>query len=163
MPLLREQIHRVDGNLLIGTTGTLEDQLNRRLANERMLAMLSAAFAVLAVVLAATGLYGVLSFVVARRNREIGIRMALGAGRAGVIRLVVGEMSVVIFSGLIAGVGAALFCGQFVKTQLYGIEPYDWGVLALSIAMLSTCALGAVAAPAWRASRLDPTMALRHE
>jgi ABC-type antimicrobial peptide transport system permease subunit len=72
-------------------------------------------------------------------------------------------MSVVIFSGLIAGVGAALFCGQFVKTQLYGVEPYDWGVFGVSIALLAGCAIGAVAAPAWRASRLDPTMALRHE
>ena len=163
MPLLREQIHRADSNLLIESTGTLEDRLNRRLANERMLALLSAAFALVAVVLAATGLYGVLSFIVARRNREIGIRMALGARRAGVIRLIAGEMSVVILAGLLAGIGVALLCGGFVESQLYGVKPFDWGVFTLSIAVLSACAVLAVAAPAWRASRLDPTLALRHE
>jgi ABC-type antimicrobial peptide transport system permease subunit len=89
--------------------------------------------------------------------------MALGARRAGVIRLIAGEMSVVILAGLLAGIGVALLCGSFVESQLYGVKPFDCGVFTVSIAVLSACALLAVAAPAWRASRLDPTLALRHE
>ena len=163
MPRLRDQVHRVDPNLLITNTGTLEDQLNRRLANERMLAMLSGTFALLAVVLAATGLYGVLSFLVARRDREIGIRVALGARRGRVIRMVLGEMTATFLSGVFAGTAAAFFCGRIVEAQLYGVKPFDSRIFLTGIAVLSLCALPAAALPAWRASRLDPAMVLRHE
>jgi predicted permease len=163
LPQLREQVRRVDPNLLITNTGTLEDQLNRRLANERLLAMLSETFAFLAVVLAATGLYGVLSFLVARRHREIGIRVALGARRGRVVRMVLSEMTATFLSGVFAGTAAAFLCGRLVETQLYGVKPFDSRVFLTGIAALSLCALLAVALPAWRALRLDPATVLRHE
>jgi len=163
IPQLREQVRRVDSNLLIANMGTLEDQLNLRLANERMLAVLSIAFAVLAVLLAATGLYGVLSFLAARRNREIGIRMALGARRTQVIRLILREMAGSIACGVAGGVAAAILCGRFVESQLYGVNALDSGVYFVSIAVLGACSLLAAALPAWRASRLDPTAALREQ
>jgi predicted permease len=163
LPLLREQVRRVDPALLIANAGTLEDQLNRRLANERMLAMLSAAFAFLALVLAATGIYGVLSSLVAWRHREIGIRIALGARRGRVIRMVLGEMTATFLTGVFAGTAAAFFCGRLVEAQLYGVKPFDSKIFVTGIAALSFCALLAVALPAWRALRLDPAAVLRHE
>ncbi len=163
MPQLRAQVHRVDANLVVTGMRTLDDQLNLLLANERLLSLLSIGFAILATLLAVTGLYGVLSFVVARRSREIGIRMALGARRAGVIRLVIGEMAAVILAGIAGGVIAGLSCGRFVESQLYGVKPFDLVVFLTSVAVLAGCSLIAASVPAICASRLDPTAALRQE
>jgi predicted permease len=163
VPRLREEVAKVDSNLLVALSGTMQDQLNVLLAKERMLALLSIAFAVLAALLATIGLYGVLSFVVARRSREIGIRVALGASRGRVVRIVLREMAVVILAGVVAGVGAGMACGKYVKTVLYGVEPSDPGVFAMSVVLLLAAALLAAAYPAWRAARLDPTKALRTE
>jgi predicted permease len=163
MPKLRAEVARIDSNLLISSTGTMQDHLNFLLAKERMLAMLSIAFAVLAALLATIGLYGVLSFVVARRSREIGIRVALGATRGRVVAIVLREMGVVIVAGIAAGVAAGLATGKYVETQLYGVKATDTGVFAASVGLLTACAVLAAAFPAWRASRLDPTRALRQE
>ncbi|HMJ62532.1 MAG TPA: FtsX-like permease family protein, partial [Bryobacteraceae bacterium] len=118
MPRLRAQVQRVDPNLVVSDMRTLDDQLNMRLSNERILSFLSLALAVLATLLAVVGLEGVLAFVVGQRTREIGIRVALGAEHASVIRLVVGEMALAILSGIAAGVMAGLLCGHYVETQL---------------------------------------------
>jgi ABC-type antimicrobial peptide transport system permease subunit len=142
---------------------TLDDQLNMRLANERMLSFLSVGFALLATLLAVIGLHGVLAFVVARRTREIGIRMALGAEQAGVIGLVLREMILVILSGIAAGVAAGLLCGRYVETQLFGVKASDPPVFVIGVAILLAAALGAAFLPAWRASRIDPMRALRHD
>jgi predicted permease len=163
VPKLRAEVNRVDANLLIASTGTMNDHLNLLLAKERMLALLSIAFAALAALLATIGLYGVLSFVVARRSREIGIRVALGATRGRVVAIVLREMAAVIVAGIFAGVAAGLACGRYVETVLYGVEPSDTGVYASSVALLLAAALLAAAYPAWRASRLNPTTALRQE
>ena len=104
MAHLREQVRRVDPNLVVTDMRTMDDQVNRRISNERLLSVLSGAFAVLASLLAVIGLHGVLGFVVARRTREIGIRMALGAGRTAVVRMVLREMLPVIACGIAAGV-----------------------------------------------------------
>jgi ABC-type antimicrobial peptide transport system permease subunit len=163
LPMLREQVRRVDSNLVIFDMRTMVEQLNMRLANERMLSVLSAGFAVLATVLAVVGLHGVLAFVVTRRTREIGIRMALGAGQGTVIRLVMGEMLTVILLGLAAGVAAAWLCGRYVETQLFGVKAVDTPVFAASVATLLAASLIASLAPAWRASRISPIRALRYE
>ena len=133
------------------------------LANERMLSFLSVGFALLATLLAVVGLHGVLSFVVARRTREIGIRIALGAERGHVIRLVLREMLLVIVFGIAAGIATGLLCGRFVESQLFGVKAADPPIFALSVAAVLTASLGAAFMPSWRASRLDPTRALRHE
>jgi len=163
MPALREQVRRVDTNLIVSEMRTLDDQLNRRLSNERLLSFLSVGFALLASLLAVVGLHGVLSFVVARRTREIGIRIALGANQGRVIRLVMREMLPVILLGIAAGVITGLFCGRFVESQLFGIKAYDPPIFAIGVVILLIASLSAAFIPAWRASRIDPMDSLRHD
>ena len=155
MPMLREQVRRVDPNLVVADMRTLDEQLNRRLANERLLSFLSAGFAALASLLALIGLHGVPAFVVARRSHEIGIRMALGTGQGRVIRLV-------IVCGIVAGVVAGMASGRYVETQLFGVKAADLPVYVISAAALLATALAAALLPAWRASRIDRMRALRH-
>jgi ABC-type antimicrobial peptide transport system permease subunit len=161
--MLREQVRRVDSNLVVFDMRTMDEQLNQRLANERMLSFLSGGFALLATVLAVVGLHGVLAFVVTRRTREIGIRMALGAGRGTVIRLVVREMAAVILAGLAAGLATAYLAGSYVETQLFGVKAADGAVFGVSVVTLLIASLLASLIPAWRASRISPMRALRYE
>jgi predicted permease len=163
MPQLRDQVRRVDPNLVVSDMRTLDDQLNMRLANERMLSFLSVGLALLASLLAMVGMHGVLAFVVARRRREIGIRMALGAEQGNVIRLVASEMLLVIFCGIAAGVTAGALLGRYVESQLFGLNAADPPVFAMSAGALLVASLAATLIPAWRASRIDPMQALRYE
>lgn len=163
MPRLRDQVRRVDANLIVSDMRTLDEQLNMRLANERMLSFLSAGFALLASLLAVVGLHGVLAFVVARRTREIGIRMALGAGRGEVIRLVMGEILLVILVGVSAGVLTGILSGRFVETQLFGVRAADPPIFAMSVAAILAASLAAAFLPARRAARVNPVQALRYE
>jgi predicted permease len=163
MSQLREQARRIDSNLIVSDMRTLDDQLNRRLSNERLLSFLSVGFALLASLLAVIGLHGVLSFVVARRTREIGIRIALGANKGRVIRLIMVGMLPVILLGIVSGVIAGLLCGRFVESQLYGVKAADPIVLAISVVILCAASMLASFIPAWRASRIDPMVSLRHD
>ena len=153
----------MDANLVINDMRTLDEQLDMRLSNERMLSFLSTGFALLATLLAVVGLYGVLAFVVTRRTKEIGVRMALGAERRDVIRLVLGEVLALFVFGIAAGVAVAISGGRFVESQLFGVNADDPVVFALSAAALFTAALAAGLLPAWRAARIDPIRALRWE
>src|SRR5437867_13422198 len=108
IPRLRDQVRRVDQNLVVSDMRTMDDQLNMRLANERLLSFLSAGLALLATLLAVVGLHGVLAFVVARRTREIGIRMALGAERGDVMFLVLWALRLFFVFGIVAGVATCL-------------------------------------------------------
>jgi predicted permease len=163
LPLLRETVRKVDSNLVVFDMRMMDDQLNMRLANERMLSYLSGGFALLATILAIVGLHGVLAFIVARRTREIGIRIALGARRSTVVQLVMREMLAVILIGLAAGVATAFLGGSYVETQLFGVKAADWPVFTLSVATLLAAAAAASFVPAWRASRISPVRALRYE
>jgi ABC-type antimicrobial peptide transport system permease subunit len=163
MPLLRQETQRVDANLVVSGMRTLRDQLDRRLSAERMLFFLSSAFAVLATLLAVVGLYGVLEFVVTRRTREIGIRMALGAERGRVVRLVLRETVLLFGLGIAAGALGALAGARAVQSQLFGVEARDPLVFAASAMVLLAACLAAGLGPAWRAARIDPVRALRHD
>jgi ABC-type antimicrobial peptide transport system permease subunit len=163
MPLLRAQVSRVDADLVVSEMRMMDEQVNRRLANERMLSFLSGGFAVLATILAVVGLHGVLAFIVVRRTREIGIRVALGAARSGIVRLVVREMLAMILVGVIAGAAVAYMAGSYVETQLFGVKAADWSVFAVGVFALLTAALIASFLPALRAARIHPMRALRHE
>jgi ABC-type antimicrobial peptide transport system permease subunit len=128
-----------------------------------MLAVLSALFGAMALALAMLGLYGVMAYAVSRRRNEIGVRIALGASRARVLRMVLGDVSRVVAIGVIAGIAGASASGRLVTSFLYGVSPTEPAVLALAAALLTFVALAAGVIPAWRAARLDPVTALRDD
>jgi len=142
---------------------TFSDQVERSLRRERMLATLSALFGGVALSLAMLGLYGVLSYSVARRRNEIGVRIAIGASRGRVIRMVLGDVARVLAIGLVLGAVGAVASGRLVTTFLYGLEPGEPAVLVGAAAALALVAVAAGMIPAWRAARMDPTLALREE
>lgn len=130
---------------------------------DRLISTLAAAFAALATLLAAVGLYGVLAYTVARRTREIGLRMALGAEAGNVRGMVLKQVAkMLVMGGVVGGVGA-LGLGRMAESLLFGMEGSDPGVLAMAGVLLALVALGAGYVPALRASRVDPMDALRYE
>src|SRR5205823_9159057 len=122
---LRRKVRELDASMPVYEMKTLERQLDDTLSTERMIAALSAAFGILATILAAIGLYGVMAFVVARRTREIGLRMALGAPQSAVLWMVMRETALLVVIGLAAGVPAAWALSRYVSTQLYGVKATD--------------------------------------
>jgi predicted permease len=142
---------------------TLAAKVDGSIERETLLATLSGFFGALALLLATIGLYGVMSYNVARRRNEIGIRMALGAERSRVLRMVLGEVAMLIGAGLVVGCGAALAMTRFVAGFLYQLKPNDPWTLGLAAGILATAAAIAGYIPARRASRLDPMAALREE
>jgi predicted permease len=142
---------------------TLEQNIRNSLTTERLMATLSGFFGILAMLIATIGLYGVMSYMVARRRTEIGIRMALGANRGDVVRMIVREAATLLAVGLPLGAGLAVAGGYFAATLLYGVKPHDPATLGIAIAGLGLVAALASWIPAQRASRLEPTTALREE
>jgi len=142
---------------------TLQQQVDSSVRLPRTLAMLSGFFGSLALLLAAIGLYGVISYSVERRRNEIGVRIALGATRTRIIRMALGEVGRLVVIGVAFGVLLALALTRLVATFLYGVEPNDPATLTLSALTLAAVALGAALLPAWRAAQLDPMVALREE
>ncbi|MPZ19752.1 MAG: FtsX-like permease family protein [Luteitalea sp.] len=128
-----------------------------------MLALLSGFFAVVGLVLAAVGLYGVLSYSVVRRTKEIGIRLALGAQQLAVVRSVVADAGITILIGAACGMAGGLYLARFVRTLLYEVEPFDFWSLVLPVGCLLCAGALAAALPARRAASVDPVVALRHE
>jgi predicted permease len=160
---LREAVQRLDPNLPLYDMKTMEAQVDESLFIDRMVAALSTAFGVLATLLAAVGLYGVMSYAVARRTREIGIRMALGAERGRVLWLVLREVAFLAITGIVLGLGAALLVTRRIQSQLYGLSPTDALTLVGATLVLALVALLAGYVPARRATAIDPMMALRSE
>jgi len=138
-------------------------QIDRQLSDDRMVAELSSFFGLLALVLACMGLYGLLSYEVTRRTREIGIRMAIGAQVGNVMRLVIGEAVVLAALGAVVGAGISLGAARLLTTLLYGVKPGDPITLLSVIFLLAIVALGACWLPARRATKVDPLVALRYE
>ncbi len=163
MPAIRREIARVDSNLAVWDLKTMETQVNESLFAERLIAILCAAFGALATVLASVGLYGVTAFSVARRTREIGIRMALGAGRGNVLAMVLKEVAWMCVAGVCVGIPLAIGLSRYLVSQLYGVAPTD--LLTLVFAALTMMGVSFVAGylPARRAATVDPTIALRYE
>ncbi len=154
---------RLDRTLPVESFRTMNDQVRAAADTDRSMTTLSAGFAILAVLLAAVGLYGVLSYTVAQRRREIGVRMALGADAARITRLVLGHVSRIALAGSVAGCAAALGLGRLAQSQLFGIEGPDLGVMAGAAVGVIVVAFAAAALPARRATRVDPMTALRAE
>jgi predicted permease len=161
--LIRNEVKGLDSALPLYSVKTLAGQLDETLLSDRLIALLSGGFGLLATVLASVGLYGVMAFVVARRRKELGIRLALGAQPGRVIWMVMREVVVLLAIGLAVGVPAALALGRYVSAQLYGIEPNDPLIAGTTVALLSVVSAAAGLIPAHRASRIDPILALRYE
>jgi predicted permease len=162
-PAVRREVQALAPAVPVTQGSTLSAQIARSLVTERLMARILGAFATLALLLASIGLYGVLAYSVTRRTNEIGIRVALGAPRGTVLRSVLKESLTLVVIGVAIGVPAALMLTRLLSSLLYGVTPADPLVLGAAAGSLFAVALAAAAQPAWRAVRVDPLVALRHE
>lgn len=159
----RKAILAYDPSIPIGKVQPFVTMLDDNLRQERIIAQLSTIFGGVALLLAAIGLYGVLSYAVAQRTNEIGIRMALGAERGAVVRMVLCETAVLIAIGLAAGVPASLASARLIQSKLFGLKPADPMTLVAAVGIMTLVAVASGYLPARRASRVDPLIALRYE
>jgi ABC-type antimicrobial peptide transport system permease subunit len=160
---IRQQVEQVDRRLPILSASSLGELVDQSLTRERLLAQLCVFLGALALVLASVGLYGVLSYSIARRTNEIGIRMALGARQGTVLGMVLRETSLVVAIGIAIGVPVALALTRVVSSQLYGLKATDPLTIVAASLVLAAVAMFAGYLPARRASRVDPLVALRYE
>jgi putative ABC transport system permease protein len=156
-------IARLDPTLSVSALKTLPQQVRDNVFLDRLIGTLSAGFAALATLLAAVGLYGVLSYTVAQRTREIGVRMALGADAGRIRGMVLRQVAGMLLVGGAVGVATALGLGRAAQSLLYGLQGNDATVVGAAAGVLAAVALGAGYVPAWRASRVQPMGALRAE
>ncbi len=160
---LRNELRKLDANLPLYGLRTVDEQIERNLATQRLVATLSACFGALATLLAIIGLYGVMAYLVGRRSREIGIRMALGASEGNVVWMILREVLLLVGVGVILGLGGALSLTRFVQAQLFGVTANDPRVLVAAAIGLAAIALTAGWLPARRAANTDPLRVLRYE
>ena len=160
-PALRAAVKGLDPDMPVSNVDTLDQVVQDSIAQPRLLAVLIAVFAGLAIALAAIGIYGVMSFAVTQRTAEIGVRMALGADRASVFRLVAGDGVRLALLGIAVGLAGSLAVGRSLGTLLYAVRPADPVILAVTAAGLFAVAIGAIAVPARRATRIEPLTAIR--
>jgi predicted permease len=160
---IRRAVREADAGLPVPEIKPIEQRISESLYTSRLVAVLSAAFGILATLLAAIGLYGVIAFAVARRTGEIGVRMALGALPADVVRMVLLDAGRMVAAGIVIGLAAAFVLSRYVESQLFGIQAADFAVYAGAAGTLAAVAALAAFVPARRASRIDPVTALRYE
>jgi ABC-type antimicrobial peptide transport system permease subunit len=163
IPAMRVMLRDLDPQLPLWDPAPMSRHVRTATAAERFSMVLLAAFGMLALVLAAVGIYGVIAHSVAGRTREIGIRMALGARPRGVLGLVLRQGLGIVGAGLGAGLLGALAATRVLRAQLYGVTPDDPGTLLAVVALLATVAVAAIGLPARRAARIAPMEALRHD
>jgi putative ABC transport system permease protein len=159
---IRAAVGDVDARLPLVLT-TLEDQIDRSLRFERMLATLSSGFGTIALLLSVVGLYGLMSFVVTRRTQEIGLRLALGATRSAALWLIIRDALIMIGAGIAIALPCAWALRRLVESQLYGVRAFDGPTIAIACCLLALVALVAAMLPAWRAASISPSEALRLE
>jgi len=160
---LRATMKRIDPSLPVEELKTMNQQVKENVFLDRMISILSSAFALLATLLAGVGLYGVLSYSVQQRTREIGVRMALGANGAKVRALVMRQVGIMLIIGGVIGIAAALGLGRAARSMLFQLEAHDPTAMALAVVLLACVALAAGFIPARRAALVDPMNALRYD
>jgi ABC-type antimicrobial peptide transport system permease subunit len=160
---VQQAIHSVNRSLPIMNVTTLDEQVARSMTNQRLVAQISAFFGILAAFLSCIGIYGLMSYTTSRRTNEIGIRIALGAGRSNVRWLVLRETLLLVSVGIVLGVPITLLGRHMIESMLYGLHGSDLVSLLGSVALLFGVALLAGFLPAQRASKVDPMIALRYE
>jgi ABC-type antimicrobial peptide transport system permease subunit len=163
VPAVRDVIRRIDPNLPLANMTTQAEAVEGRLAQERLFAQAYVLFGLLALALASIGLFGVMSYSVARRTNEIGIRMALGARSADVLSLVMRESMTMVVVGVAIGLAGAFAASRFVATLLFGLAPTDPLTMGLAVSVMIVVSAFAGYLPARRAARVDPMVALRYE
>ena len=163
IPDVEAQVYSIDRNQPVFDVKTMNERVEAALSPQRFELLLIGTFAGLAIILAAAGVFGVMSYLVTRRTREIGIRMAMGARPGDVLRLVMGESCVLIALGVVAGLVGAWGLTRYAQSLLYGVAPLDGPTFALTPVVLAAAVLAATLGPALRAARVDPTRALRDE
>src|SRR5262245_38844914 len=163
MAAIQKAVQAVEPKLPVYAVKTQEAQITEILSQSRLFASLSSFFGLLALVLMAIGLYGVMSYTVARRTHEIGVRMALGARAPDVLRMVLGESLSLVLIGSAIGLAAALATTRLIARMLFGLTPTDPLTIAVATLLLLAVATLAGLLPARRAARVDPLVALRHE
>jgi predicted permease len=156
-------VNSVDPELPLAGVKTIDEIVDESLANDRFTVVLFSSFGILGLLLAAVGIYGVMSFGVAQRTQEFGVRMALGAQRRRVIKLVLKEGTILAVLGALLGLGGAYLVGRAMQSTLYGVGVMDARAFGAVALVLLVAALVACLVPAWRASRVDPMVALRYE
>jgi predicted permease len=160
---VRRAIHGIDSNLPVTNFTPLSDQVNDSLRQPRLISELTGCFGLLALVLACVGLYGVMTYDVTRKTNEIGIRIALGAGKGDVLKIVIGKGLKQVLVGVIVGIAGALALTRFLSSLLFGVKPTDPLTFAIATLILAAVALVACYIPARRAAKVDPMVALRYE
>jgi ABC-type antimicrobial peptide transport system permease subunit len=163
LPSIRSTIHDVDPRVAIFDAGTLAERVDRMVATESLIARLASLFGGVALLLTSIGLFGVLSYSVARRTKEFGVRLSLGARPIQVTGLVMRDGLLFVIAGAAIGVASALFVFRYIAGLLFGLVPRNPGVILVSIAVIAVVAVIASLAPAHRASRVVPSDALRYE
>ena len=160
---VRQEVRVLDPSIPVADIRTMSDVVGATMSSPRFTGLLLAAFAGIALVLSAIGIYGVLSYLVSRRTREIGIRVAIGAGRSDVLRLVLGRGLMLALAGVLLGLAGAAIVTRFMQALLHGVSPADPLTFAAVAGLLSLVAAVASLVPAWRATRVDPVIALKAE
>lgn len=163
LAIVRRTVEQQAPGVPIDNLRTMEEFFNATIGDRSRIATLASFFGLLATLLAAVGLYGVMAFTVSRRTREIGVRMALGAARANVLRMVLREVAIVTGTGLVVGLPTGIALARLVQTQLFQISPIDAGASLVAAVVVSAAGFVAGFLPAWRATRIDPVRALRWE
>jgi predicted permease len=158
---VRATVREADPRISVADTRTLADHIDRKLGRERMVADISGVFSLLTLLLVSIGVYGTVAYTASRRTKELGLRLALGARRRGVVWLVVRQVAVVVLIGVALGIAGALGVARLVQSLLFGLEPNDLVTFASAVGLLIGVALLAGFLPAFRASRLDPAAVLR--
>ena len=160
---VRKQIKNLDANIPVNNIRSLNELTERAISDQILIARLSSFFAGLALLLAAIGLYGILSYSVAGRTREIGVRMALGAQRGSVLKMILQEAGILVLLGVVIGIPSAILASRLFSSMLFGLKGTDPVSMLLVIAVLLTITLLASYIPARRATKVDPMIALRYE